>query len=171
MKIMHLTKLLPLLLTFTFLISLTACGGGGGGTAAPQAQKVTVTLGLQGSAATIVGAVDIDAVLPDGFVLELDTATGLPTDTALTLLVPGATFAPNYIPETTAANGEIKAGIIKSDGFAGNASLVEMTHTFAAGATLPIASDFTVTVVASDLNGATLTGISELISISVQAVP
>lgn len=168
-------RLLNLLLSFALLFTLSACGGGGGGgttpTPQPQAQKVTVTLGLQGNAATTVGSVDIDVVLPDGFVLETDAATGLPTNAALTLLITGATFAPNYIPETAAVNGAIKAGIIKSDGFAGNASLVRMTHTFAAGATLPNANDFMVTVIASDLNGAPLTGISELISISVQAVP
>lgn len=165
----YLSKRLLFLLPFTILIALTACGGGGGGGGgtAPQAQKVTATLGLLGSASTTVGSVDIDVVLPYGFVLETDTATGLPLDTVLTLLVPGATFAPNYIPETASANGGIKAGIIKSDGFAGNASLVQLTHTFAAGATLPTADDFIVTVVASDLNGVPL-GITEQISISTQ---
>lgn len=174
MTIKNLPKQLALLIVFTLLFSLTACGGGGGETTPtpqPQAQTVTVTVALQGNAATIVGSVDLDVVLPDGFVLEIDTATGQPTDTALTFLVPGATFALNYLPETTAVNGEIKAGIIKSDGFAGNSSLVQVSRTYAAGATLPTANDFMVTVVASDLYGVALTGISEQISVSFQPAP
>ena len=176
MTIKHFSKRLSLLLTCTLLFSLTACGGGGGGDAGGggatlQAQKVTVTFALQGSAATIVGAVDLDVVLPVGFVLEADTATGQPTATALTFLVPGATFVPNYLPETAAVNGEIKAGIIKSDGFAGNSSLVQVSRIYAAGTTLPSAEDFMAAVIASDLSGATLTSISGKISVSTQPAP
>jgi hypothetical protein len=159
--------LLPLLLTFTLLLSLSACGGGGEPT--PQPQKVTVTLGLQGNAATVVGSVDVDIVLPDGFVLEM-APSGQPADTALTTLVLGATFAANYIPETTVANGEILVGIIKGDGFAGNASLVQISRNYIAGATLPTAADFIVTVVASDLTGAPLTNISGQINVNTQPV-
>jgi hypothetical protein len=170
MTIKRLSKRLFFLLACTLLFTLTACGGGGGETTL-QAQKVTAAFALQGSAATIVGAVDLDVVLPAGFVLEIDTATAQPIDTALTSLVPGATFVPNYLPETTAANGEIKVGIIKSDGFAGNSSLMQVSRTYAAGATLPSADDFMVTVIASDLNGATLPSISGKISISTQPAP
>lgn len=164
----HLSKLLSLLLTFTLLL-LSACGGGGGGPT-PQPQKVTVTLGLQGDAATVVGSVDVDVVLPDGFVLEMDNSTNQPTATALSIMVSGATFAANYIPESTVANGEILAGIIKGDGFAGNASLVQIFRTYAAGTTLPTADEFIVTVVASDLDGVPLTNISGQINIDTQPV-
>jgi hypothetical protein len=175
MMIKQRTKLLTLVLALTLLLTLTACGGGGGdeggGGTTQQAQKVTATFALQGSAVTIVGAVDLDVLLPAGFVLETDTTTGQPIDTALTFLVPGATFVPNYLPETTAVNGEIKAGMIKSDGFAGNSSLVQVSRTYAAGTNRPSANDFMVTVIASDLNGATLAGISGKISISTQPAP
>lgn len=50
-------------------------------------------------------------------------------------------------------NGEIKAGIVKSDGFAGSASLMQISCIYAAGATLPSA------------------GISGKISISTQPAP
>lgn len=169
-----LLKLLPLLLTFTFLLSLTACGGGGGTTPTPQpqaqAQKVTATFALQGSAATFVGAVDLDVVLPDGFVLEVDSSNQ-PTASALTFLVNGATAVVNYTPETIAVNGVIKAGIIKVDGFAGNTTLMQISRTYAAGTTLPTADDFMVTVVASDLNGVPLTGVTAQVSISNQVAP
>jgi hypothetical protein len=181
MTIKQTTKLLTLLLSLTLLLTLTACGGGGGGGDAGsgggggggitlQAQKVTVTLGLQGNAAATVGSVDLNVLLPTGFVLEID-GTAQPTAAAMTLLVPGATTAANYTPATTAANGEIKAGIIKTEGFAGNAVLLQISRTYAAGATLPTAGDFMVTVIASDLNGIALTGISTQISINTQSVP
>ena len=166
--IKHHSKLLPLFLTFTFLLLLSACGSED---PTPQRQKVTVTLGLQGSAATVVGSVDVDVVLPDGFVLEMDNPSGQPIDTALSLLVSGATFSSNYIPETSIANGEIIVGIIKGDGFAGNASLVQISRTYAAGTTLPTADDFIVTVVASDLDGVPLTDITGQINIDTEPVP
>lgn len=172
MTIKHHAKLQSLLFVFTLLFSLTACGGGGGGgettpTTQLQAQKITAIFALQGSAAIIVGSVDLVVVLPDGFVLETDSSNQ-PTTSAMTLLVPGATSATNYIPATAGANGAIKAGIIKSDGFAGNVNLVKMTRIYAAGATLPTADDFILTVVASDLNGTTLADISGQINVSSQ---
>lgn len=177
MRIKYLSKLLPLLLTFTLLFFLTACGGGGGGTtSAPQpqpqaqAQKVAITFALQGNVAAIVGAVDLDVLLPAGFVLEVDSSNQ-PTANVLTFLVNGATAVVNYTPETIAANGAITAGIIKSDGFAGNSSLMQISRTYAAGATLPMADDFMVTVVASDLNGVPLTSVTAQISISTQPAP
>lgn len=181
MRIKHLSKLLSLCLAFT-LCFLTACGGGGGGGTTPapepqpqpqpqvQAQRVTATLSLQGSASTTVGSVDLSVLLPDGFVLEADNLNQ-PTASALAFLVTGATAIVNYTPATIVANGELKAGIIKSDGFTGNSSLMQISRTYAAGATLPTANDFMVTVIASDLNGATLTGISELINVSTQPAP
>ena len=177
MKIYNVTKLLPLLISIALLLILTACGGGGGGsdedeetTLDPQAQQVTVTLGLQGNATPLVGSVDLDVVLPDGFVLATDSS-GQATAAALTFLVAGATGAANYLPATATASGKINAGIIKTDGFPGNADLLQISRTYAAGASLPTANDFMATVVASDLNGATLAGISERISINTQSVP
>jgi hypothetical protein len=167
MTIKYFSKRLPLFLSFTLLLFLTACGGGDGG---GQPQKVTATFALQGNAATTVGAVDLDVVLPSGFALETDSSNQ-PTASALTFLVTGATFVPNYTPETATANGAIKAGIIKSDGFAGNSSLLQISRIYAAGAILPTADDFMVTVVVSDLNGVALTGISGQSSVSSQPVP
>jgi hypothetical protein len=135
-----------------------------------QAQKVTATLSLQGSASTTVGSVDLSVLLPDGFVLEADNLNQ-PTASALAFLVTGATAIVNYTPATIAANGELKAGIIKSDGFTGNSSLMQISRTYAAGATLPNDDNFMVTVVASDLNGVPLTGITVQISINAQPTP
>jgi hypothetical protein len=178
MTIKQRIKSLTLPLSLILLLTLTACGGGGGGgneggtggVTTLQAQKVTATFALQGSAAATVGSVDLNVLLPVGFVLETDSAAQ-PIASAMTLLVNGATTAAQYIPATTAANGEIKAAIIKTDGFAGNAGLMQISRTYAAGATLPTANDFMVTVIASDLNGVSLTGITEQISITAQPVP
>lgn len=171
MTIKQLSKLLLLLSALSLLLSLAACGGGGGGgETIPQPQKVTATFALQGNAAIIVGAIDLDVVLPAGFALEVDSSNQ-PTVSALTFLVNGATAVVNYTPETIAANGAIKAGIIKSDGFAGNSSLMQIFRIYAAGATLPTADDFMVTVIASDLNGAPLTGIAAQVTISTQPAP
>ena len=176
MRIKQTAQLLILLLSLTLLLTLTACGGGGGGGSEGdgggttlQAQKVTATFALQGGA-TIVGSVDLEVVLPVGFVLETDN-TAQPTASSMTLLVNGATSAVNYTPATIAANGEILVAIIKSDGFVGNTNLIQMSHIYAAGTTLPTADDFMVTVGASDLNGVPLTGITAQVSISNQAVP
>lgn len=169
MTIKHLSKLLPLLSALSLLLFLTACGGGGGETTS-QSQKVTTTFVLQGDAALLVGAVDLDLLLPAGFGLETDSSNQ-PTASALTILVDGATAAVNYTPETIAVNGAIKAGIIKSDGFAGNSSLLQISRTYAAGVTLPTAGDFIVTVAASDLSGVALTGISGQINVSSQPAP
>lgn len=172
MTIKYLSKLFFLLFTSTLLLSLTACGGGGGGDGEtiPQAQKVTATFALQGNAAALVGAIDLDILLPAGFVLETDSSNQ-PTASALIFLVNGATAVANYTPETSAANGAIKAGIIKIDGFAGNSSILQISRTYAVGATLPTAGDFMVTVTASDLNGVALPGISGQISVSSQPAP
>lgn len=167
------SKLLSLLLPLSLLIALTACGGGGGGgeaTPTPQAQKVTVTIGLQGNSAVTVGSVDLDVVLPDGFVLETDNVAQPPAS-ALTLLIDNATTATNYTPETSASNGGIRAAIIKTDGFAGNAGLMQLSRIYTAGATLPKTDDFMVTVIASDLNGAPLTGITAQVNITAQPAP
>lgn len=175
MTIKHLSKLFTFFLTATLLSSLTACGGGGGeSTPAPQpqaqAQKVTVTLGLQGSAATIVGSVDLDVVLPDGFVLETDSSN-LPTASALTFIVNSDYAVANYTPETPTVNGAINSAIIKTTGFAGNTNLMQISRTYAVGTTLPTVDDFMVTVVASDLNGVPLTAVTAQVSISNIAVP
>lgn len=164
----------PILLTLlscTLLLTLAACGGGGSeSTPAQQAQQVTVTFGLQGNAGATVGSVDLDVLLPAGFVLETGN-DGQPTTAALALLATGATTAVNYTPETVAANGGIQSAIIKTDGFAGNADLLQISRTYAAGATLPTSDDFMVTVVASDLNGVVLPGIGARVSIMTQTAP
>lgn len=171
MTIKHLSKLFPLLSALSLLLSLAACGGGGGGgETIPQPQRVTAIFALQGNAAALVGAVDLDVLLPAGFVLEIDSFNQS-TDSALTFLVNGATAVVNYTPETNAANGAIKAGIIKIDGFAGSSSLMQISCTYAVGATLPTANDFMVTVTASDLNGVALTGISGQTNVSSQPAP
>lgn len=168
---MILKKLLILLFSLTLLLVLNACGGGGGSTPAATpstAQKVTVTFALQGAPDTIYSA-DLDVVLPDGFVLETDSPNQ-PTASALSFLVVGATAVVNYLPATT-ANGEIIVGIIKSDGFSGGASLMQIVCTYPAGATLPTADDFIVTAFASDSAGVDLSGISAKLSVTTEAIP
>lgn len=167
MKMNHLSRKLTLILSFILLFFLTACGDGGT-TSTPQ--KITVTFSLSGNAATTVGSVDLGVVLPDGFVLAMDNSTNQPTDAALSILVTGATFAANYIPATAVANGEVLAGIIKGNGFVGNANLVQITSTFSAGSTLPAVDDFKVTVVARDLNGVEMSEITAQVSINTEPV-
>ena len=177
MTIKALNKLLPRLFYFAVLLILTACGGGGGdggggdgGDASPQPQKATVTFALQGGPA-IVHSVQLNIVLPEGFVLETDTSNK-PAVTALTLLVTGAElndFA--YTPATPVINGEITGAIVKIDGFPVDANLMQISCIYAPGTTLPTVDDFIVTVDASDLDGASLGGITEKISISIQPAP
>lgn len=166
-----LTKLLALLFSFSILLILTACGGGGSGDdVSPRPQKATVTFALQGGPA-IVHSVQLQVVLPDGFVLETDTSNQ-PTGSALTLLVTGAELNDvSYLPATSASNGEIIAAIGKIEGFPGDASLMQISSTYAPGAALPTVGDFIVTVDASDLNGVALSGISEKISVDIQPAP
>ncbi|PKN12661.1 MAG: hypothetical protein CVU69_06405 [Deltaproteobacteria bacterium HGW-Deltaproteobacteria-4] len=171
---MILKKLLILLFFLTLLLVLNACGGGGGSTPAATpstpstAQKVTVTFALQGAPDTIYSA-DLDVVLPDGFALETDSLNQ-PTASALSFLVIDATAVVNYLPATT-ANGEVIVGIIKSDGFSGDASLMQIVCVYPAGATLPTADDFIVTAFASDSAGVDLSGISAQLSVTTEAVP
>ena len=175
MTLKPLTKLLSALFFSSILLILTACGGGGsggdgGGNVSPQPQKATVTFALQGGPA-IVHSVQLQVVLPDGFVLETDTSNQ-PIGSALTLLVTGAELNDlSYIPATPASNGEIIAAIGKVDGFPGDTNLMQISCTYAPGATLPTVGDFIVTVDASDLNGVALGGISEKISVDIQPAP
>jgi hypothetical protein len=167
-----LTKLLSLLFSFSALLILTACGGGGknGDNTSPQPQKATVTFALQDGPASVY-SVQLHVVLPDGFVLETDISNQ-PTDRALTLLVTGAELNDvAYIPATPAINGELIAAIGKVEGFPGDASLMQISCTYAPGVTLPTVGDFMVTVDASDMNGVPLGGISEKISIVIQPAP
>lgn len=173
MIIKKLTKPLTLLFSITLLLVLTACGEGDSTPTKSQlsAQKVTVTFALQGAPATVYSA-QIDVRLPDGFVLEMDNTTNPPTPTAsaLTVLVNGDKGA-NYIPADGTTDGKILAAIAKIDGFAGDADLMQISCTYAAGATLPTAEDFTVTLAASDSSAGVEKDYPAQISIKTEAVP
>ena len=175
MRIKAQIKLLPLLLCVIVLLILPACGGGGGdggggGNDSPQPQKATVTFALQGSPA-IVNSVQLNIVLPDGFVLETDTSNE-PTVSALTLLVTGAELNEfSYTQATSAINGEISVAIAKLDGFPSDTNLMQISCIYAPGAAPPTVGDFIVTVDASDLNGGPLDGISEKIKVAIQPAP
>lgn len=168
MTIKPLTKLLSFALSLTLSILLTACGDDVSAPTqlSPQAHKVTITIGLNGSPATMISSVNLDVILPQGFVLETDDS-GQPTDSALTFLVDGTMPAVNY----ASANGEIKAAIIKTDGFAGDVDLMQIACIYPANATLPTENDFIVTAVAYDFNATAVDDISEKISISIQLAP
>jgi hypothetical protein len=176
MTIKPLTKRLVYTLSFTFLLFLAACGGDASAPTklSPQAHKVTVTIGLNGSAATMIGSVDLTVVLPAGFVLETDSS-GQPTGSTLSFLVEGAEIAgANYIPAANGDNGKILAAFAKSSGFAGDANLVQISRIYPANATLPTEDNFIITVVANDTNPTNTTvvnGISAKISISTELVP
>lgn len=167
-----LSKLLAFTLSCTLLLLLAACGEDGSDPdrLSPQAHKVTLTIGLNGSPSATIGSADLDVILPEGFVLETDNS-GQPTANALTFLVAGAMSVVSY----DSANGEIKTKIIKNDGFAGDAELMQISCLYPANATLPTGNTFGVTVVAIDindpLNPIVIEGISEKISISIQAAP
>lgn len=176
MMIKSLTKLLRLIPSFSLLLLLVACGDDVADPTRlnPQAHKVTVTIGLNGNPATMIGSVDLDVILPAGFVLETDNS-GQPTDSALSFLVDGAEIAgANYIPAINGVNGEIVAALVKSSGFAGDADLLQISRIYPANATLPTANDFIITVVANDTNPTNTTvvdAISAKISISIQLAP
>lgn len=168
MTIKPLTKLLFLTLPFTLLLLLAACGDDVSDPTrlSPQAHKVTVTIGLNGNPVTMIGSVDLDVILPEGFVLETDSS-GQPSESALTFLVDGAMSDVNY----ASATGEINAAIIKTAGFAGNADLMQISRIYPANATLPTDNQFSVTVVAYDFNTTTVNDISAMIRINIQLAP
>lgn len=163
-----LTKLFFYTLPLTFLLFLAACGDDVSAPTKllPLAHTVTVTIGLSGSPETMVGSVDLAVVLPAGFVLETDSS-GQPTASALTFLVDGAMADVNY----SSATGEISAAIIKTDGFAGNADLLQISGTYPANAILPTENSFAITAVAYGFNTTAVDDISDKINISVQLAP
>lgn len=169
-------KRLCLTLSLTLLLFLAACGDDVSAPTklSPQAHKVTVTVGLNGSPAIMIGSLDLALVLPAGFVLETDNS-GQPTGSALSFLVDGAEIAgANYIPATNGVNGEIVAALAKSSGFAGDANLMQISRIYPANATLPSENNFIITVVANDTNPTNTTVINDIsatISISTQLVP
>lgn len=161
------TRLTKLFAIMTLLF-LTACGDDVSDPTKllPLAHTLTVTIGLSGSPETMIGSVDLDIILPPGFVLETDNS-GQPVDRALTFLVDGAMSDVNY----TSANGRVAAAIIKTDGFAGNADLLKISGVYPANAILPTGNNFIVTAVAYDFNTAAINDISEKINISIQLAP
>lgn len=178
MTIKYQKKQVLLLLLAIFLLFLTACSGGGGsaspqpgGNTSPQPQKVTVTFALQGSSDLVYSA-DLAVVLPESFVLELESGSiDQPSASALALLVTGAGTDFSYTPANAGINGEIVAAFIKSDGFLGNSSLMQISRTYVAGAILPTVDDFIVTAGVSDLDGNPLTGITAAVNIQMQPAP
>jgi hypothetical protein len=165
------SSVLKVLALVLLLIPLLACGGGGGGdTPAPAAvaQRVDLTAGLEGDGA--VGAVDVEIVLPEGFILEVDDS-GQPTDTALAKLVEGGNMAVNYTPETEATNGQLIIAIISASGFEPSADLLKVSRIYAAGASLPAADDFAISIEAFDLDGAAMPALSLITNLTITPVP
>jgi hypothetical protein len=152
------------------LLPLFACGGGSG-SAAPHAateQQVDLTVALQGSG--IPGAVDIVVVLPEGFILEVDE-DGEPTDTALVELVESAFMMVSYTPETTEDNGRLAIAFINTSGFAEDAAMFKISKIYAAGSAPPSEDDFEVTLMAFDLDGVELPGITANRTLTPAIVP
>lgn len=110
MTIKNLIKLLPLLLSFTLLLLLTACGSDED--PAPAGKSAKMTIGIQridGNPGTNVGSVALNITLPAAFTLKTDV-DGIPTSTKMLvdgLLVDGAC---NYVHPT------LTFALIKSDG-------------------------------------------------------
>lgn len=163
------TKLLVLMLSSTLLL-LTACGDDVSDPTKlmPLAHKVTVTIALNGSPETMIGSVGLDMVLPEGFVLETDSM-GQPTGSALSFLVNGAMADVNYISNT----GELNAAIIKTEGFAGDTALMQISCIYPANAIIPTKNDFIVNAVTYDADpqNPKAIDISEKISISIELAP
>lgn len=168
MMINPLKKQILYTLSLTLLLFLAACGDDVSAPTKllPLPHTVTVTMGLSGSPETMVGSVDLAAILPAGFVLETDSS-GQPTASALTFLVDGAMADVNYV----GATGEINVAIIKTDGFAGNADLLQISGTYPANTILPTENSFTITAVAYGFNTTAVEDISDKINISVQLAP
>lgn len=168
MMLKPLTKLFFYTLPLSFLLFLAACSDDVSAPTKllPLAHTVTVTVGLSGSPETMVGSVDLAVVLPAGFVLETDSS-GQPTASSLTFLVDGAMADVNYV----SATGELTAAIIKIDGFAGNADLLQISATYPANAILPTGNSFSITAVAYGFNTTAVDDISDKININVQLAP
>lgn len=165
-------KLFVYTLTLTIFLLLTACGEDTSAPTrlSPLPHTVTVTFGLQGSSATTVSGVDLDVLLPPGFVLETDNL-GDPTDNALKFLVDNdedQVFADaNYKEE----NRTIKAVITKTYGFAADADLMQISCIYPANTILPTLESFSVTAVANDLTPTPRSDISYGIRIDIQLTP
>jgi hypothetical protein len=159
------TSILKVLVLVLLLIPLFACGGGDTST---PAQRVDLRIGLEGDG--IVGAVDVEIVLPEGFVLKVDDA-GQPTDTALVMLVEGGDMEVNYTPETEASNGQLIIAIINASGFEASADLLKISRVFAAGTSRPTADDFAISIEAYDLEGVALPALALITSLTITPVP
>ncbi len=161
MKVKHLSKLLPLLLTFTLLLSLTACGGGGGGGGGGEDEDLTptvkiakLTIGIQRidhTQGSNVGSVDLDITLPTDFVLE--ATANIPT--TMTALVTGLNVQEgvNYTHPT------LTLSLIKGDATAFSiGNLVSFTRALQSGETLPAASSFQLDLIdVSEISGNNVT--------------
>lgn len=148
MKIKHLSKLLPLLLTFTLLLSLTACGGGGGGGGededlTPTVKTAKITIGIQRidkTQGTNVGSVDLDITLPTSFVLQ--TTANIPTTMIAMVTGLNVQEGVNYTHPT------LTLSLIKGDATAfPTGNLVSFTRALQSGEALPAASSFQLDLV------------------------
>jgi len=137
--IKHLSKLLPLLLSFSLLLIVTACGGGGDDGEEDLVKTAKMTLGIQRidhSQGTNVGSVALKITLPAAFVLQSDS-NGIPTN--ITALVTGLNFQQgiNY------AHPMLTLSLIKEDATAfPTGNLISFSHTLQSGEALPLPGDF-----------------------------
>ena len=130
MTIKHLSKLLPLLLSFSLLLIVTACGGGGDDGEEDLVKTAKMTLGIQRidhTQGTNVGSVALKITLPAAFVLP----TELPLVTELKIQV------------SDYSHPNLTLILTKEDVTAfPTGNLVSFTHTLQSGEALPLPSDF-----------------------------
>lgn len=123
---------------------------------APNQIRTDYTLALAGS--STVTSLEFVITLPAEFLLPID-ASGQPLASSLQVLVQSSVSAINYSP----ANGTLRIGMIKADGFAINTNLLTISRVLSEGETPPGVINFPVTLLeAGDLNGTVVTGVSLL---------
>ena len=143
------------------VMALTGCGGDGGGGAPPTSVVMKVSTTGLATGATI-GSLDLKVTLPEGVTVNKDPATNITPDVVVSGVAAAAT-SPNIMTLSTINGQVLHAIVINAAGF-GAGEFAQITCSVPAGVTAGKTADIkaaiaAATVVATDPNGAALTGV------------
>jgi hypothetical protein len=143
------------------VMALTGCGGDGGGGTPPTTVLMKVSSTGLATGAKI-GSIDVTVTLPEGVTVNRDPATNITKDVAVSGVAAVVT-APNIMTLSTINGQALRAIVVNAQGFVAG-EFMQITCTVPAGVTAGKTADIkaavaAATFVATDPNGATLSGI------------